>query len=473
MKTPRHLAARHGLWCGRLILLALSLCARPGAAAAPDLDDLLRDLNALRRDHGVPGIALTLVSRDSVLWSGGIGYLDRDTRQPVTPDTPHRVEALSGTLVGLAVLLAAERGELSLDDRVRALVPDLPLENPWEHTHPVRIAHLLEHTAGLLDLSADGRSGAPDASGSLRCHWPPGLFPSWSRAGGRLAVAALERSIDQPYADFLERQLLAPLGMRETGLADEVTPAGRPSPAYAADGTGPGMPSGAPGIVSTARELAALLRLLLNGGVGDSGRLLSRASIERLETPLTPLGARVGLAFGAGAGNLPAIHRGFLFHGQGGGAGAQLSHYAYSHRLGLGFVVIINAWEPAALERLRTRLLDFLIGERRPHRPPRAEIDPQQLARLSGRYQSLTWHSAAERPPPLQVLLNDGRLYTRGAGGAPQALVPVSTHLYRREEQPIATVAFVEYGDDVYLQGPFGNYRRAAGKPTDRGTAQR
>ena len=40
--------------------------------------------------------------------------------------------------------------------------------------------------------------------------------------------------------------------------------------------------------------------------------------------------------------------------------------------------------------------------------------------------------------------------------------------LFRRADQPLATSAFVEYGDDVYLLGEFGNYLRI---PEGRGTA--
>jgi CubicO group peptidase (beta-lactamase class C family) len=460
---------------GRLALLAL-VVSTASPATAGELDSLLEDLNSIRHDYRVPGIALTLVSGESVLWSGGIGYADVDNRKPATPDTTYPIQALSGTLAGLAVLLAAERGELSLDDRLQTAVPDAPLDNPWEQTHPVRIAHLLEHTAGLLDTPAreppraqdafEGPSGGPERR---RCYWPPGLFPSWSRIGVTFAIAALEHSTGAPYAAFLERQLFGPLDMWQTRVvANAASPEDSDRPVEALEPAvyGEGTPSGAPTLISTPRELAALLQLLLNRGMIEGRRLVSEASIERLATPRTPLAAHQGLRFGFGAGNVPSIYRGFLFHGQSSDTGAHLSDYAYSHQLQLGYVVIINAPRPAALERLRRRIQDYMIADHRPHRPPVADVDPQQLARFGGQYQALTWRFAAplaaQAGPPLQVLLIDGQIHIRRAGGQRQALLPVTGQLFRYAEQPLATIAFVEYGDDIYLLGPFGNYRRIA-----------
>ena len=47
-----------------------------------------------------------------------------------------------------------EQQQLSIDTPLRSLLPAGAYQNPWQRTHPVRLAHLLELTAGFTDLSA-------------------------------------------------------------------------------------------------------------------------------------------------------------------------------------------------------------------------------------------------------------------------------------------------------------------------------
>ncbi len=454
--------------CRLFLLLALTPRAGVHADTTPELRELLQDINAIRRDYRIPGVALTLVSSEALIWSGGIGYADLATRQPATPDTLYQVDAVSRTVTALAVLMAAERGRLSLDDRLQVLAPDTGLQNPWEETHPVRIAHLLEQTAGLLD-TPPGESG----DSPRRCQWPPGLYASPSGAGAGLAMTALQAVIDEPYAAFVRRRLFAPLGMQQARVSPTPLAEAQLASGYDADGRTliDSQPSRT--VIASPREMAAFLQLLLARGKSGDRVLLTGAAMQRMESPRTTLAAVQGLEYGYGLGNDQSLHRGFVLHGQEGAAGGQLSRYAYSHALGLGYLVVINARQPAALAELRLRIEDYLVEGETPVLPPVADVDTAQLQRLKGRYRALTWRfpaaaaSGLERDH-LEVELSDGGLLLRTAQGQQHPLLPVSARLYRRADQPLATSAFVEYGDDVYLLGEFGNYLRM---PAERGTA--
>lgn len=455
--------------CRLFLLLALALPAGARADTSPELSELLQDINAIRRDYKVPGVAFTLVSPQALLWSGGIGYADLATRQPAAPDTLYQIDALSRTVTALATLLAAERGRLSLDDRLQAVAPETGLHNPWEETHPVRIAHLLEQTAGLLDAHP-GETGKPPR----QCHWPPGLYASRSSAGTGLAIAALQAVIDEPYAAFVRRRLFAPLGMQQTGVTpDPLTQASLAS-GYDADGRTLIPPQPSRTVIASPREMATLLQLLLTRGRYADRVVLDATAMQRLETPRTTLAAWQGLEYGYGLGNDQSLHRGFLLHGQDGAAGGHLSRYAYSHALGLGYLVVINARQPAALAELRLRIEDYLVEGKTPAQPPVADLDSQQLKRLSGRYQALTWRfpapdaEAGLQRNRVEVRVSGGGLEVRTAQDLQHRLLPVSARLFRRADQPLATSVFVEYGDDVYLLGEFGNYLRV---PEARGTA--
>ena len=123
--------------------------------------------------------------------------------------------------------------------------------------------------------------------------------------------------------------------------------------------------------------------------------------------------------------------------------------------------------QPAALQRIRERIEDYLVDDRTPTRPPEARLDAEQLRSLSGRYQALTWRlpagdqGAVERGQ-LEVEVSGTRLIAHTPDGRKHRLLAVSPHLFRRPEQPLASVAFFEYGSDVYLLGALGNYLRLA-----------
>ncbi len=463
--------------CSLFLLLSLALPVGARTDTAPELQELLRDINAIRRNYKIPGVAFTLVSPQALLWSGGIGYADLATRQPAAPDTLYQLEAVSRTVTALATLLAAERGQLSLDDRLRALLPDTELHNPWEETHPVRLAHLLEQTAGLLD-TRPGEIGTPPR----RCHWPPGLYASRSSAGTGLAINALQAVLDEPYAAFVRRRLFAPLGMQQARVTPDPQAQAQLASGYDADGStlissghGPLQPSRT--VIASPREMAALLQLLLGHGKAGIRGVLDAAAMERLESPRTTLATWQGLEYGYGLGNDQSLHRGFLFYGQNGAAGGHLSRYAYSHALELGYLVVINARQPAALAELRLRIEDYLVEGRTATQPPVASADPAQLQRLSGRYQALTWRfpaadtEAGLERDRLEVRVSDGGLVLHTAQGQQHPLLPVSGQLFRRADQPLATSAFIEYADDIYLLGEFGNYLRLPAEP--RGSTHR
>lgn len=84
--------------------------------------------------------------------------------RPLSPEYPlwteegkysadhYRVGSLSKPLVALGILKLQEQGRLKIDDPVAKHLGENTLSNPWEETRPVRIAHLLEHSAGLDDM---------------------------------------------------------------------------------------------------------------------------------------------------------------------------------------------------------------------------------------------------------------------------------------------------------------------------------
>jgi CubicO group peptidase (beta-lactamase class C family) len=95
------------------------------------------------------GVAIAVLREDKVVFRGGFGPADRERGLPVTPETVFDLASLSKQFTGIAVLMLAKRGQLSMDEDVRRFVPELPLFDPHR---PIRIVDLSRHRSGLREF---------------------------------------------------------------------------------------------------------------------------------------------------------------------------------------------------------------------------------------------------------------------------------------------------------------------------------
>lgn len=118
------------------------------------------------------------------------------------------------------VMIAANDGRLSLDDKVSAI---LPVASRAPLFKQVKVRQLLNHTHGFDDSNlgdiprnADGRIDAEFLCSRLGSTLPlaePGQMYTYGRAGPYLAGAILEKLFDQPFAHVLGQRLFDPLGL--------------------------------------------------------------------------------------------------------------------------------------------------------------------------------------------------------------------------------------------------------------------
>src|ERR1700741_1794734 len=137
-----------------LLPFALNAQEKPLPAPPQSLEELQKAIKTELDKNHLPGAGVALVSRGELLWCGGFGQADIASKKPVTCDTEFRVGSISKTFVALALLKLQEEGKINLELRLHDIAPEIPMHNPWESAHPVRIVNLLEHTAGFDDMEA-------------------------------------------------------------------------------------------------------------------------------------------------------------------------------------------------------------------------------------------------------------------------------------------------------------------------------
>ncbi|MBW2527992.1 MAG: beta-lactamase family protein [Deltaproteobacteria bacterium] len=174
-----------------------------------------------------PGLAAGVVVGDRLMWSGGWGHADLDTRRGVSAATRFRIASITKTFVGVGLLMAHERGAFAWDDPACLHVPEIAkVVYPTRDSPRITIRHLVTHTAGLprveaLDYASEG-GRALDEPGLLalldgmRLESAPGTGVRYSNLGAALAAVVLGRVSGAPPTEVLRREVVVPLGMTGT-----------------------------------------------------------------------------------------------------------------------------------------------------------------------------------------------------------------------------------------------------------------
>ncbi|TGE18343.1 serine hydrolase domain-containing protein [Hymenobacter elongatus] len=390
-----------------LLVLAVPARAQPGVPAIRSLAQLQDSLrHVMAREH-IPGMMLTLVRHDSVLFEGGLGLADLAAQRPVTAHTCFRIGSVTKTFVAAGLMQLIEQGKLRLNDEVRKIAPEIPIDNPWEATDPVRVVHLLEHTAGFDDMRLNhiynatptdpcGAAGLAVFRGELRCRWRPGERMSYSNPGYLAAGYLLEKFSGQPYEHYLTAHLLRPLAMPDATPALRISPGVGVSRGYKyTNGHYQAVPLlpiyvGPAGSMSaSAADMTQWVQFFLHDGRTPNGTaLLQPASLRELETAHSPLSARAGLPAGYGPANYSLGQKGkALFRGHSGGIDGFITAFGYHRELGVGYAFSNNGGGRAP--KLEQLVQAFLLQRLPALVPaPRVPLDAAAVAPYLGHYRN-------------------------------------------------------------------------------------
>ena len=431
---------------------------------APRTTGALHDsIEAVLDSTGAPGAGVVLFSADSIRWEGYFGLADRAADDPVTDETVFRVGSVSKSVVSTAALLLAENGQLSLRAPARDLAPNVEIQNPWVETDPVRVVHLLEHTAGFDDLAIhEYVSRSPDLAlqeglainpASRQARWRPGMYYSYSNAGPSVAAYIVQKQSGQRFEDFVVDRVFEPLGMTASSFLRDERVRDHLATGYAADGETKqsyvhiGLrPSGA--LNARPTDLARFGQMLLGRGARNDTTLLDTASVRRMETPHTSLAARHGLETGYGLGNAASPHDGFVYHGHAGGIDGFVAEYGYLPEHNRGFVVMLNSQNGDA----QGQILDLVQGYQTrsltpPEPPPVASVPADSLAQHAGYYVSFTprneiAHFIERLLGVVHVDTTANGLSVNPALGTADTLMPVDAQRFRAPSEPVVTAVF-------------------------------
>jgi CubicO group peptidase (beta-lactamase class C family) len=472
--------------------LALALAVALGAAASTTtaaqdsaadphpttLEAFKTAVQQVLDETGVPGAGIALVRLNGVEWAGGVGYADRDARIPVTADTHFRAGSISKTFVASALVQMYEDGEIDLNAPVAELAPEVRIDNAWMIGDPVRVIHLLEHTAGFDDMhfnelyNTSHPADMPLAEvlnlnpASRVVRWRPGTRMSYSNPGYAVAGYVIEKVTGQKFEDRIAQEIFKPVGMTESSFYLTEGDLAKLAKGYGAkDGAAVGYsqiylrPAG--NLHTTPADLGKFVQVLLNWGELPDDLVIDPEYLSNMEHPRTTLASSAGLRSGYGSGLATSFVAGFPMIGHSGGIEGFLSTFAYSTTRDAGFVVLLNATHaPAAMRRISELAVRYLKQDVEPPPKPDERIAESVLQAYEGYYhptnprnQALAFYTWLLSGQSVEVTGN--RLRISPAFGEPTTLVPVSDTLFRFEQDPEPSRVFAtdEHGNMVLTGG--------------------
>jgi len=279
----------------------------PGPAhplTTADVDTWLDGMMPTALANGeIAGAEVVVVRGGKVLSERGYGYADVAGRVPVDPErTLMRPGSISKLFTWTAVMQQVEQGRLDLDADIGRYL-DFPI--PARADGPITLRNLMTHTAGfeeqVKDLLGTDPATTPPFEELLE-RWvperiyPAGSTPAYSNYGCALAGYIVERVSGEPFAEYVQRHIFDPLGMRDSTFQQPVPAAlaGRLSTGYHTASADPvpfevvGMaPAGA--LSATGADMARFMIAHLRDGGPILRPETAREMHETATSPVPPL----------------------------------------------------------------------------------------------------------------------------------------------------------------------------------------
>ena len=282
-------------------------------------------------DKGEISGAVTLIAtKDRIIHLGAVGKTDMAKDRKMQTGDIFWIASMSKPITNVCIAILADEGKLSFDDPLAKHLPEFAgltvMENgqTGKPSRPVTLRDVMTHTSGIADMP-NREPHLTLAETSVRIsqqplRFQPGSRWAYSTAGMDVLGRVVEAVSGMPFAAFLQKRVLDPLGMTNTTFW--IAPENLPRWAHpyrwnaqaskldettipylyktaVTDRERP--PLGGAGLFSTAEDVAMFYQMMLNKGALNGKRILKSATVDEMTRKQTgDLTARPGMPWGLG-----------------------------------------------------------------------------------------------------------------------------------------------------------------------------
>ena len=293
----------------------------------------------------LPG-AISVFYKDGVQETCCIGYADVAAKRPITMDDVYMQCSQTKGFCGVTIAKLVEEGKITLDDPVSKYLPEFGtlwvkdsdkdgIRTLHKAKNVLTIRHVLNHTGGFPfeipakqgNIRGGGWSGgAPlrqTAAIAAACPllFEPGTKMQYSNTGIDIGAAVVEIVTGMHWEDYLQANVLDPLGMKDTSFWPTDEQLAHQVEAYICQEDAPAtynrefsmeqrpyndrsriFASAGAGLWTTANDQLKFYKMLMNLGVGDNGaRILKEETVKSILAVSTRPENLGGYSLGLGA----------------------------------------------------------------------------------------------------------------------------------------------------------------------------
>ena len=235
-------------FCISLFIVVLAGCGSDSSAPV-DYGAVIREGRTAAEDElrksGTASLSAAFLDGDTVVWAEAFGLADKEASRPPTAETLYGIGSVSKMFAAAAVMKLVDRGKVDLDAPLVAYLPEFSMLSPEYRQVTVRM--LINHSSGFpgsdyrnLMTSGPYPGYADQVLATLkesRLKHLPGLLNVYCNDGFTLVEKLVQAVSGKPYTQFVQDELLTPLGMTRTHFPLAPFPAGSFARSYDAGGT--------------------------------------------------------------------------------------------------------------------------------------------------------------------------------------------------------------------------------------------
>ncbi len=176
---------------------------------------------------GGPGVVVLVARNGRIDFEKAYGLANIAAETPSTTNTQFYIASVSKAFTAMAVMMLAERGNLSYEDPLTKFFPEFP-----RYARRITVRHLLHHTSGIRDYAEffDDSTARPGQTSPLLLEalarqttplFAPGQRYEYSNSGYFLLAMIIDKVAGEPLPEFLRRNVFVPLGMKNSFVTAE------------------------------------------------------------------------------------------------------------------------------------------------------------------------------------------------------------------------------------------------------------
>jgi CubicO group peptidase (beta-lactamase class C family) len=400
-----------------------------------------------------PGMTVSMLSREKTS-SCVYGFSNVGAKQPVTVEQPFWIGSICKSFVGIVAMQLRDEGKLDLHKPVLEIMRDLPFTNDFG---PITAHHLLTHTSGLPNwlqlFSSDPSQRAKQA-------YAPGNRFAYCNLGYDTLGLLIAHLDGRSWPEAVTARILKPLDMSgASGQIDDAVQARMPVGYHfqyrdrACTVADPLVPVGyllmsnaAGSIAATPEDMSKYMRMLVQRGIGPSGRLVSEEGFQLFTKPYikaSVLSPNAGYGYGIGVETVDG--RTMLRHT--GGATAFASSILVDLDEGVGAFASINSMQEYRPNPVTKFAVDLLYAEKSGHnRPSQPTIEnPLQCKKP----EEFTGDYKGSKNESLDIKTQNGALVLTSSCGSTQ-LRPLGTNLFSAADNAVLSGMASDHGPSEF-----------------------